>query len=330
MIGLKRMAGGHSPRSSGAASRHGACDHAWRDRGFIIRRRKAPPAAAIGKPLSRVGALALLAIAAPAAAQLDPPAWTRPIPPVPLIGPITYVGTEGLAAYLIRTDAGAILIDATMEQNVPAIERNIVASGVPLRQVKLILVSHAHFDHVAGLAAMKRATGAKVVAGIRDAAALESGIPPGEVSYGVIRFPAVTVGRRVRDRDRVRLGNVTLRAVATPGHTPGCTTWTMQVADRGRRRDVVFPCSVTVAGNRLIGNRRYPGIVADFRASFARLAALKADVVLPAHPEGADVFARARSGTLVAPGLLRTMVVKARDDFDRELAKQTRAARPAP
>ncbi|WP_235532859.1 subclass B3 metallo-beta-lactamase [Sphingomonas sp. Leaf412] len=293
---MTRMAGGHSPRSLGAATRRWAA------------------------------AFSALLAAAPAAAQLDPPSWTRPIAPVPLIGPITYVGTEGLAAYLIRTDAGAILIDATMEQNVPSIARNIVASGVPLRQVKLILVSHAHFDHVAGLAAMKRATGAKVVAGTRDAAALESGTPPGETDYGIIRFPAVTVDRRVRDGDRVRLGKVVLRAVATPGHTPGCTTWTMRIVDRGRARDVVFPCSISVAGNRLIGNRRYPTIVTDFRGSFARLAALPADVVLPAHPEGADVFARQRAGTLVAPGLLRTMVLKSRDDFDRELAKQAKAA----
>lgn len=270
--------------------------------------------------------LAILATS-PAAAQLDTPAaWTRPIAPMPLVGPVTYVGSEGLAAYLIRTSAGAILVDATMEQNVPAIARNILASGVPLRDVKLILVSHAHFDHVAGLAAMKRLTGAKVVAGYRDAAALRSGIPPGEVNYGIVRFPAVAVDRAARDGDRMRLGTTTVRAVATPGHTPGCTSWAMRIADRGRPLDVVFPCSVTVAGNRLVGNRRYRTIVADYRLSFARLAALPADVVLPGHPESVDLFDRQRAGTLVAPGLLRTTVLKARDDFDRELAKQTRAA----
>lgn len=312
-------------------------DHAGRGRGFIIRRRKAPqaaiPAAASRPAEGRRRALPLRAVtltaaflATPAAAQLDPPAWTRPTAPFPLVGPITYVGSEGLAAYLIRTDHGAILIDATMEENVPAIARNIVASGVRLSDVKLILVSHAHFDHVAGLAAMKRLTGATVVAGARDAAALRTGIPPGETSYGVIRFPPVAVGRAVRDGERVRLGRVSLRAVATPGHTPGCTTWTMKVTDRGRPLDVVFPCSVTVAGNRLVGNRRYSGIVADYRTSIARLAALPADVVLPGHPEMADVAGRRKAGTLVAPGLLREMAVKARDDFDREAAKQTRAA----
>jgi metallo-beta-lactamase class B len=272
-------------------------------------------------------AAAALCLASPGAAQLDPPEWTRAMPPLHLIGPIDYVGTEGLAAYLIRTSAGAILIDATMEQNVPAIERNIVALGVPLSSVKYLLVTHAHFDHVAGAARMKRDTGAQLWAGAADAAALSTGVPPGETTYGVVRFPPVRVDRRVRDGERVRLGNVTLRAVATPGHTPGCTTWTMKITDRDRPLDVVFPCSVSVAGNRLFANRRYPGIVADYRASFARLAALRADVVLPAHPEIADVFDRARKGTLVAPGLLRTIVLKARDDFDRELMKQGRIAK---
>ncbi|MEH3047132.1 subclass B3 metallo-beta-lactamase [Sphingomonas adhaesiva] len=270
---------------------------------------------------------AAVLLAAPAAAQLDPPAWTRPIPPVRLIGPVDYVGTQGLAAYLIRTRDGAILIDATMAENAPAIERNIQALGVRLRDVKLILVSHAHFDHAAGLAAMRRDTGAQVVAGAGDVEALETGIPPGETNYGVVRFPAVPVARRVRDGDKVTLGGVTLRAVATPGHTPGCFTWTMRIAQRGRPLDIVFPCSVTVAGNKLFGNARYPRIVQDYRASIARLAALHADVVLPAHPEMADVLERAKAGTLVAPGLLRQIVLKARDDFDREWLRQGRTAR---
>jgi glyoxylase-like metal-dependent hydrolase (beta-lactamase superfamily II) len=203
--------------------------------------------------VSRFWSLALLPLLAAAS---DPPAWTRPIAPVHLIGPIDYVGTEGLAAYLIRTPAGAILIDATMRENVPAIRANIERLGVPIRSVKLILVTHAHFDHASGDAAMKRITGARVVAGAGDRAALESGKPAGENLGGAVDFPAVHVDRAIRDGETVSLGGITLTARDTPGHTPGCTTWTTQVADRGRPLVVVFPCSVSVAGNRLIGNRR--------------------------------------------------------------------------
>lgn len=270
------------------------------------------------------GFLATLALlAAPASAQLDPPAWTRPIEPFRIFGDIWYVGTEGLAAYLVKTPRGAILIDATMAENVPAIERNIVATGTKLRDVRYLLVSHAHFDHAAGDAAMKAATGSKVVAGARDVAALESGIPPGETSYGVIKFSPVKVDRGVRDGDTVALGGLALTAIATPGHTPGCTTWTM----RSDKLRVVFPCSLTVAGNKLVGNRRYPQIVEDFRTSFVRMAAVRADVVLPAHPELADVVGRHRRGeSYVAPDLLPALVATSRAAFEKELIAQQKRA----
>lgn len=214
-----------------------------------------------------------------------------------------------------------------MAENVPAVTRSIRAAGVPLERVELLLVSHAHFDHAGGDAAMVRATGARVVAGRGDVAALESGTPPGETSYGVIRFPPVKVTRGIGDGERVTLGGVTLTAVATPGHTPGCTSWTTRVAERGRVLDVVFPCSVSVAGNRLIGNRRYPGIVGDYRASIARLGRMKADVVLPFHPELADVRARAAADRLIAPKLIGDMARRARQEFDEEYARQAKDAR---
>ena len=279
-----------------------------------------------GRGLAAATALLATMPASSAIAQ-DPPAWTQPAAPFHVIGNIWYVGSKGLAAYLIKTPAGAILIDATMAENVPAILRNIARVGVRPRDVRYLLVSHAHFDHAAGDAAMVKATGAKVIAGLGDVEALQSGRPPGETTYTPVDFAPVKVSRGVRDGDAVTLGGVTLRAVATPGHTPGCTTWTMRIRSAGRMRDVVFPSSVTVAGNRLVANRRYPGIVADFRRSFDRLDRLKADVVLPAHPEFADVIERhARGGeaAYIAPGLLHRLVAKARVAFEADLAKQER------
>ena len=271
---------------------------------------------------------AIIALCGSPALAQDPPAWTRATDPFPIVGPISYVGSEGLAAYLIRTPAGAILMDGTMAENVPAIERNIAASGVRMRDVKLILLSHAHFDHAAGVAGLQKASGAELVVGRGDASAMRTGVPPGETTYTAVNFPPAQVGRAVRDGDRVTLGGVTLTAIATPGHTPGCTSWSMRVVERGRPLDVLFLCSMTVAGNKLFGNRRYPTIVADFRRSFARIAGVHADVVLPFHPEFGDVMARhqrkagGQTDAFVAPELLPKLVADARAAFDAELARQ--------
>jgi metallo-beta-lactamase class B len=253
------------------------------------------------------------------------PEWTRPTPPFHVVGPIYYVGTEGIAAYLIKTREGLILLDGGLEESVPTIENDIAALGFRLTDVKLMLATHAHFDHVAGLAALKHDTGASLAASPGDRPALESGTPPSEISYGVIRFPPVKVDRVLADGRPVRLGGVAMTPVFTPGHTPGCTSWTMRVSDRGRMLNVVFPCSMTVAGNRLIGNQGYPGIVADFRRTFARMRKLDADVVLPAHPELADVLGRARrrdagdSTAFLAPDLLPRLVDRSEAAFEGEL-----------
>lgn len=292
-------------------------DHPGDDRGLIARRLQGRR----GGAGCAVLAIGVALLAAPAVAN-DPPAWTQPTAPFQLIGPVDYVGTAGLAAYLIHTSAGAILIDGTMAENAAMIERSVVARGVKMRDVKVLLLSHAHFDHAGGLAALKRASAAKLVAGAADRVALETGVPPGETSYGVIRFPAVKVDRAVRDGERVTLGGVTLTAVATPGHTPGCTSWSLRLRERGKPVDVLFACSVTVAGNKLVGNRRYPGIVGDFRRSFAKLGAMSADIVLPFHPELAGLRARAARGALVDRAALPKMVGDARVAFEADLAKQ--------
>ncbi len=262
-------------------------------------------------------ALAALSLGA-AAPSLDPPAWTKPIPARQIISNIYYVGTEGLAAYLIVTPKGLILLDATMAENVPGIEANIRSLGYKLSDVKILLYSHAHFDHARGLAMMKRDTGAKLEAMAGDVWALEHGKHFGEQNYVGV-FDPVKVDRVLRDGSVVSLGGVTMRAVLTAGHTRGCTTWLTTVNVGGKTLNVVFPGSLTVAGNKLIGNATYPGIVADYRASFTRMAALRADVVLPAHPEQADVLTR-RGNDRIAPGLLGELVAKAQTSFEAQLA----------
>lgn len=275
-----------------------------------------------------LASLAGLLMAGPAAAALDPPAWTQPTPPFRIVGNIYYVGSKGLAAYLIVTRRGLILLDGTMAENVPRIEANIATLGFRLKDVRLLLNSHAHFDHAAGLARLKRDSGAALLASAGDRAALETGKPPSITSYGLVTFPPVKVDRVLSDGKPVTLGEVALTPVVTPGHTPGCTTWTMRTVDAGRSLRVVFPCSLTVAGNRLVGNGGYPGIVADFRRTFPRVAALPADIVLPAHPEGADVLGRHERqaagdrDAFLAPGLLAKLATEAAAAFETELARQ--------
>lgn len=260
-----------------------------------------------------------------AAPQSHPPEWTRPTTPFRIVGPIYYVGTEGIAVYLVKTDDGLILLDGGLEESAPAIEANIAALGFKPSDVKLMLATHAHYDHAAGLADLKRDTGAAFAASEGDRAAYETGIPPSEVNYGVKPFPAIKVDRVLVDGRPVELGGVAMTPVITPGHTPGCTSWTMRVTEAGRPLDVVFPCSITVAGNKLVGNKGYPGIVDDFRRSFAQMRTMHADVVLPSHPEAADVLGRAKkrdagdSNAFVAPDLLPGMVNKAEADFDKQL-----------
>ena len=275
--------------------------------------------------------LALLALLAalplPALAASDPPAWREPAEPFRIVGNIFYVGSKGLAAYLIATPDGAILIDGTLEDDVPMIERNIGKLGYRMRDVKILLNNHAHFDHAEGLAHLKRDSGAKMIASWEDAGALESGTPPSDMDYGVHKFTPVKVDRTIRNGSTVKLGSMVLKAVLTPGHTPGCTTWTTTVMDRGKPVKVVFLGSITVAGSKLVGNKGYPGVVNGFRLSFARLDQLHADVVLPFHPELNDLMgreARKQAGDLGAfehPDELPMIVAKARADFEGDLAK---------
>lgn len=281
------------------------------------------------KPVLAAAMLASAAFASPALAQSNPPSWTEPTAPFAITDTIFYVGSKGLAAYLIRTDAGLILLDGTMAENVPAIERNVAALGFKLTDIKVLLASHAHFDHAAGLAQLQRDSGARFLSSPGDARAYETGVPPSKVSYGVVTFPKVRVNGLLTEGRPVTLGGVRLTPLFTPGHTAGCTTWTMTSPDADATRRVVFPCSMTVAGNQLLRNSGYPGIVADFRRTFPKMAALPADIVLPAHPEGADVLARGQrraagdKAAFVEPGLLKRLVAEARVAFEGELKKQS-------
>jgi len=275
----------------------------------------------------RVIATIMAAVVASPVLAADPPEWSASVKPFRIAGNVYYVGTKGLAAYLIVSKQGAILLDATLARNATQIERNIESLGVPLHYVKMLISDHAHDDHVGAMAQIKRDTGAHFLASTGDRWALEHGRNQGDNNYGIRRFDPVKVDRTVSDGQVIRLGEVALTAHLTPGHTPGCTTWSMSVDDRGTPRQVLFLCSITVAGNTLVGNRTYPGIVKDYRATYAKLAAMRADIVLTSHPEMADVLgreARRKAGqadAFIDPAVLPALVAEYRTDFEEALAK---------
>lgn len=249
-------------------------------------------------------------------------AWNQPFAPFRLIGNIHYVGA-GVSSFLITTPQGAILLDGGLPETAPLIEKSIAELGFRVRDVKILLNSHAHFDHAGGLAALKKASRAELVASRGDAPALRAGNPD---------QPAVAVDRVVNDGDSVELGGTVLTAHITPGHTPGCTTWTTTVNDGGKDYRVVFFCSTSVI-DRLVGNSHYPGIVADYERSFQTLRALPADVFLGPHPEFFQMAAKRERMTgggpnpFIDPGELARYIAQSEQKFRETLERERREQR---
>ncbi|MHC4055373.1 BJP family subclass B3 metallo-beta-lactamase [Bradyrhizobium sp. 25ACV] len=257
--------------------------------------------------------------------------WTAPFEPFQLIGNIYYVGTEGIAVYVIKTSQGLILMDTAMPQSTGTIKDSITKLGFKVADIKIVLNSHAHIDHTGGFAEIKKETGAQLVAGERDKPLLEGGYYPGDEKNEDLAFPPVKVDRVVKEGDKVTLGDTTLTAHATPGHSPGCTSWEMTVKDGDQSREVLFFCSGTVALNRLVGQPTYPGILDDYRATYAKVKAMKVDVLLGPHPEVYGMQAKRAQmkdgvpNPFVKPGELATYATGLSEDFDKQLAKQTAA-----
>ncbi len=280
-------------------------------------------------------AFALAAIAAPTAHADDNANWTRPIKPYRVVGNIYYVGSEGLSAWLITSSEGHVLLDSgPSAEGAKLIERNIATLGFQLADVKILINTHAHFDHAGGMAQLKAdIPTAKVWASRADEPALEKGQHFGDNDNGLTPFPAVKVDKGFGDNTKLKLGETTLIAHLTPGHTIGCTTWTTAVTEKGRPLNVTFPCSLSVAGNHLIGNTTYRNIVADYRASFVAMRALPTDVVLPSHEEQGGLLAKRQKqlrgdpNAFVDPTELGRFVDGYEAAFNKELARQ-QAAHP--
>jgi len=227
--------------------------------------------------------LAIAASAAIAAAPSQSPD-NQPAEPFRIADNLYYVGSSDIASYLLTTSDGDFLIDGGYPETAPIIEANVAKLGFALRDVKILLNTQAHFDHAGGFAALKRATGAKLMASDADAEIIEHG-GRGDFYFGDRgTFPAAAVDRRIRNGDQLRLGDLVLTAHVTPGHTKGCTTWTWDARDRGRTYHVVDVCGLTILdGTRLGGMPGYPQIARDYEHTFETLKALPCDIFLGAH-----------------------------------------------
>lgn len=258
----------------------------------------------------------LLACSVPGVAQGT---WNTPFPPHKVVGNVYFVGSKELASFLIATPQGHILINSDFETTVPLLRSNVETLG--LKFSKIILGGHAHGDHMEADALVKEYSGGQVMAMEQDVPALRAMRPGGKPH---------PIDRILKDGDKVTLGDTTLTANLTAGHTPGCTTWSLTAQEGGRNYNVVIVCSVGVNPDYvLVGERRnYPGIAEDYPRSFARLRAMPADVFLGAHPSFYDIEARnAKLSTggpnpFIDPAAIQAYVVQKEREFNDALRRQ--------
>ncbi len=277
----------------------------------------------------------VLAAAGSAYAQANPD-WTEPFPPFHIAGNLYYVGSKGLASYLVTTPQGNILINSDLEANVRMIEASIEKLGFKFKDTKMLLISHAHWDHDAGSAMIKERTGAMYMVMDADVPVVESGGKT-DFEYGnssATLYRPAKVDRVLHDGDEVKLGSAVLVAHLTPGHTKGCTTWTMQVTDRGKTYNVVILGSPNVnAGYKLVDNKAYPLIAKDYERMWRVLKTLPCDIFLGAHGSYfglEEKYPRLKEGganPFVDPDGYKEYIAQKEQDFRTELARQQAAAK---
>lgn len=264
------------------------------------------------------------------------PDWTEPFPPFRIAGNLFYVGSKGLASFLLTTPEGNILINSDLEANVPMIEAGIEKLGFRFKDTKILLISHAHFDHDAGSAKIKDLTGARYMVMDADVSVVESG-GKSDFQYGnrpEFLYRPAKVDRVLHDGDEVTLGGTVLVAHLTPGHTKGCTTWTMKVTDGGKTYNAVIVGSPYVnPGYKLVHNQNYPQIAEDYERMWRVLKSLPCDLFLGAHGSYFGLerkYAGLNDGgenPFVDPDGYKKFIAQAEQDFRAELAKQQLASK---
>jgi metallo-beta-lactamase class B len=245
---------------------------------------------------------------------------------VRIFGNTYLVGTCGISSILITDPAGDILIDGGTEQDADLIADNIRRLGFQLTDIRYLLHSHEHYDHVGGLAKLQRLTGAQLIASPQAAAVLNSGTAgQDDPQYGINpSFAAAHVDRTVRDGEQIRLGNTVLVATATPGHTPGALTWHWGSCQSGVCRQIVYADSLTPVSSKTYRFSDHPAYLAAYRASIAKVAALSCDILLTPHPSASHMIDRLGLGKpLEDPNACRDYAAGLGKQLDDRLAKET-------
>lgn len=264
--------------------------------------------------------------------------WFTPLPAFTIAGNLHYVGSKGLASYLVTTPEGHVLLNPSLEANVPLIRKSVEDLGYKFTDIKVLLISHAHWDHNAGAALVVKETGASYAVMAQDVAVVESG---GRADFHYGRFPGslyppTKVDRTLHDGDTVALGGTVLTARLTAGHTKGCTTWTLAVNDAGRTLNVVIIGSPNVnSGYKLVDNTNYPEIAADFERMFRTLKTLPCDLFLGSHGSYFDLTEKlprrnpGATNPFIDPAGYTRYVAEKDQAFRAELARQQGGERPA-
>ena len=250
--------------------------------------------------------------------------WDKPAPPFKVFGNTYYVGTCGISAVLIATDAGEVVIDAGPANAGGLVARNIETLGFRLASVKLLLNTHEHHDHAGGLAVLHRLTGAPVLVSPAAAAALRAGTAgPGDPQFADHHpFPTVAVQRALGAGEVLSLGTLRLKSYATPGHTPGATSWLWRACEGAVCRTIVYADSLTPVSSgtyRFTDHRAY---VAAFRKSLALVASLDCDILLSPHPSASGMRDRLAKGHLVNPLGCKAYAAGLGKQLDERLAKE--------
>lgn len=225
--------------------------------------------------------------------------WNKPREPFKLFGNAYFVGTDGLSSILIVGRSGHILLDGGLEQSAAAIDANIRKLGFKTEDVKLIVNSHGHYDHAAGIAALQRASGATVAASPSGASALQRGEnTPDDPQFGfghaANAFPPVKNVKVIKDNEILTVGDISIVAIFTPGHTPGSTTWTWKSCEGANCLNMVYADSISAVAAPGFQFTAKPDVVNLFRRSITRLSEVPCDIVVSTHPSATNFDAKIR------------------------------------